>query len=98
MSWAYGWSGNSSNFLRNEVYDYSRNLLPEYDWSTDSVGKTDLLLISSHADDEQLFFAGIICALQMPKVNYSPVPQFTFPAGSDIIWMKSFLRGADYET
>lgn len=47
-------------------YDYSLPLEgklthPAYkDWEEPAVDSTDLLVISSHADDEQLFFAGIL--------------------------------------
>lgn len=44
-----------------EVYAFGEGTLPEHihNWN-DPLEKADLLLFSSHADDEQLFFAGIL--------------------------------------
>ncbi len=59
MSWKLTMDGNTQNFVRNEVKDYSKVLLPK-DWEEPLEGCTDILLLSSHADDEQLFFAGLL--------------------------------------
>ncbi len=45
MNWTYEWGGCSSGFVRNEVYDYSNNLLPHCcsgdDYSATVVQSTD---------------------------------------------------------
>lgn len=44
-----------------EVYGFTKGTLPEWvqQWET-PLEKADILLLSSHSDDEQLFFAGIL--------------------------------------
>ena len=59
MSWDLVMDGNTNDFGSIEKKDYSTVLLP-HDWEEGLVGKTDILLLSSHADDEQLFFAGLL--------------------------------------
>lgn len=46
----------------NELTVYSEGILPEHvqQWSPPAEGKTDILLLSTHGDDEQLFFAGLL--------------------------------------
>ena len=111
MDWPAALYGNSSEFVRNEVYTYNEMLLPHCycsskaeselvakpghgdvgfsltvcdncnfarkhdfklpldgvlknqayeEWDEALVGNTDLLLFTTHADDEQLFFAGLL--------------------------------------
>ena len=111
MDWPAALYDNRESFVRNEIYDYSQNLMPHSycsnkaehvltaepghgdvgfditvcdncsyaqksnfklpldgtiknqaykEWDAPLVGKTDLLVFSTHADDEQLFFAGLL--------------------------------------
>lgn len=51
-----------------ELYVYTPGYLPAHiqDWNTAKDGATDLILFSTHGDDDQLFFAGLLpyyCAL-----------------------------------
>ena len=45
-----------------EVYVYTPGIVPEHvqRWEEPKDGQTDLILFSAHADDEHLFFAGIL--------------------------------------
>ncbi len=45
-----------------DIYVFSKGDVPAWvqKWESPSDGETDLLLLSSHSDDEQLFFAGIL--------------------------------------
>lgn len=46
----------------NEVYLFTPGEVPDFvqKWNTPQDGKTDLILFSTHGDDEQLFFAGLL--------------------------------------
>lgn len=46
----------------NEMVVYSEGELPKdvQQWKPPAEGKTDILLLSTHADDDQLFFAGLL--------------------------------------
>ncbi len=46
----------------SEIYVFSSGKAPDYVqvWDLPLEGKTDLLLLSTHGDDEQLFFAGLL--------------------------------------
>lgn len=46
----------------SEMYVYTPGEVPDFvqKWEAPGVGKTDLILFSTHADDEHLFFAGIL--------------------------------------
>jgi len=46
----------------SEVYVFSSGKAPDYVqvWELPLEGKTDILLLSTHGDDEQLFFAGLL--------------------------------------
>ena len=46
----------------NELYLFSRGEVPDFvqQWQTPKDGETDLVLFSTHGDDEQLFFAGLL--------------------------------------
>lgn len=46
----------------NELYVFSRGAAPDFvqKWEVPAEGKTDLVLFSTHGDDEQLFFAGVL--------------------------------------
>ena len=46
----------------NELTVYAPGVLPSHvqRWQPPAEGKTDILLLSSHADDEQLFYAGLL--------------------------------------
>lgn len=51
-----------------EIHAYTQGYLPDYvqEWQLPEENKTDLILFSTHGDDEQLFFAGLLpyyCAL-----------------------------------
>ena len=45
-----------------ELYVYTPGYLPEYvqQWEPAKEGQTDLILFSTHGDDDQLFFAGVL--------------------------------------
>jgi len=45
-----------------ELYAYTPGYLPAYvqQWELPKEGKTDLILFSTHGDDDQLFFAGLL--------------------------------------
>jgi len=60
MSWDLTMENNTADFIRDEVYVYDEILLPENEFEGQLVNNTDVLLLSSHADDEQLFFAGLL--------------------------------------
>ena len=58
---------NGSVFIM-ELYVYTPGYLPDYVqvWELQKEGATDLILFSTHGDDDQLFFAGLLpyyCAL-----------------------------------
>ena len=46
----------------NEVYVFTPGRVPDYvqQWEEPKDGETDLILFSTHADDEHLFFAGLL--------------------------------------
>ena len=46
----------------NELYVFSRGEVPDFvqKWEQPAEGETDLVLFSTHGDDEQLFFAGVL--------------------------------------
>lgn len=46
----------------NEVFLFTPGEVPDFvqKWNTPQDGKTDLVLFSTHGDDEQLFFAGLL--------------------------------------
>ena len=46
----------------NEVYVYTPGKVPDFvqKWEAPADGETDLILFSAHADDEHLFFAGLL--------------------------------------
>lgn len=46
----------------NELYVFTTGEVPDFvqQWQTPADGKTDLVLFSTHGDDEQLFFAGLL--------------------------------------
>ena len=46
----------------SEIYAYTAGEVPEFiqKWEKPQEGKTDLILFSTHGDDEQLFFAGLL--------------------------------------
>lgn len=46
----------------NELYVFTSGQTPDFvqHWSVPAEGETDLVLFSTHGDDEQLFFAGIL--------------------------------------
>ena len=53
---------DSGPSLINEIYVYSPGEVPSHiqRWEAPVEGKTDLILFSTHGDDEHLFFAGIL--------------------------------------
>lgn len=55
-------SFNSGTLYLNEIYLFSTGEAPDFvqRWEPPADGKADLLLLSAHGDDEQLFFGGII--------------------------------------
>jgi len=46
----------------NEIYAFTKGQVPDYvqKWELPKEGETDLVLFSTHGDDEHLFFAGIL--------------------------------------
>ena len=48
--------------MLNELYVFSQGENPDFvqKWEVPAEGKTDLVLFSTHGDDEQLFFAGVL--------------------------------------
>ena len=46
----------------NELYAFTAGQVPSFvqQWSAPAEGETDLILFSTHGDDEQLFFAGLL--------------------------------------
>ena len=46
----------------SEVYVFSKGKLPDFVqvWNAPAEGKTDVMLLATHGDDDQLFFAGVL--------------------------------------
>ena len=55
-------SWNDSAVQLNEMYLFTAGSTPDYvqKWEMPAEGRTDLILFSTHGDDEQLFFAGLL--------------------------------------
>ena len=55
-------SFTEGNGILNELYAFTAGQTPDFvqKWQQPVEGKTDIVLFSTHGDDEQLFFAGII--------------------------------------
>ena len=77
-----------------ELYVYTPGYLPDYVqvWEKPKDGETDLILFSTHGDDEQLFFAGLLpyyCALDYEVL----VVYMTAHRGSNTVRFHEMLNG-----